>query len=131
MGKKNFNILDFVYKIIRFIILIPINIIKYFCVGFYYVIYIFINIILYAVIFVSFGVYKFLKYLVLFFSFPIILYNILHKNKNHKIDKAIELESQNYTSDSVAEDKQEGGKRVREGWLEDNRWWPIYRKAAT
>ena len=92
MDKKNFNFFNFVYKIIRFIFLLPINIIKYFCLGFYFVNSVWIKILLYTVIFISFGIYKIIKYLCLFFSFPIMVYNILHKGKNLKSKEIVETQ---------------------------------------
>ena len=82
MDKKNINFFSFVYKIIRFLFLLPINIIKYFCIGFYFVNYIIVEIVLYTVIFISFGFYKIVKYFVLFFGFPTTIYNILRRCKS-------------------------------------------------
>lgn len=71
MDKKKFNLLHFVYKIIQFIFLLPINLIKYFCLGFYRVSVLFIDMILNIVIFASFCLYKSCKYF--FFGLSLIL----------------------------------------------------------
>ena len=65
-----------VYKIIRFILMLPINIIKYFCLGLYFVSSVLIEMMLYIIYFASFLVYKTVKYFVLFFTFPILIFNI-------------------------------------------------------
>lgn len=83
-----------VYKIIRFILMLPINIIKYFCLGLYFVSSVFIEIMLNAIYFASFLVYKTVKYFVLFFTFPILIFNMFkqllkRENKMAKTKKNI------------------------------------------
>lgn len=96
MDKKNFNFFRFVYEIIRFIFLLPINLIRYFCLGFYYICSIFIELVLNFIIFMSYVLYKVIKYFILFFSFPIVLYNLLSKpNTRKKIHKRTENEALN------------------------------------
>jgi len=98
MDKRNSNFFNFVYKIIRFIFLLPINIIKYFCLGFYYINFVWIDIALYTVIFLSYVVYKIVKYLCLSLSLPVMLYNALRRNikKNEKPSTKNEMGYLNY-----------------------------------
>jgi len=106
MDKRKFNFFNFVFKIIQFIFLLPINIIKYFCVGFYNVCYFFINTILNTVIFFSFCLYKILKYFILFFTFPLMIYNFFHyKGQEKKVEQNV-IQSDNnsiYNDGSVIE----------------------------
>ena len=74
----------FVYKIIRFLLMLPINIIKYFCLGFYFICSVLIEIMLYTIYFTSFLVYKSVKYFVLSFSLPILIFNSIKRTVNKK-----------------------------------------------
>lgn len=114
MDKESFNFFNFVYKIIRFIFLVPINIIKYFCLGFYYVSFICIYIIVYAVIFSSYAVYKIFKYLCLSLTFPIMIYNILHRMGKKKTSKNtpsyVEKDNLSYVDElNIMENNDNGG----------------------
>lgn len=94
MGEKRFNLLKFIYNIIRFIVLLPIYAVKYFFVGFYFINTTIINILLFAIIFTSFILYKIIKYIILFFAFPVLIYNILKVKGNAKLLKK-KLEKEN------------------------------------
>lgn len=72
------------YKIMLFILLLPINIIKYFCIGLYFVGSVLIKIVLYIILFSSFLVYKSVKCFFLFFALPIVIYNMIKRVKQGK-----------------------------------------------
>ena len=85
MGRKIKTFFTFVYKTILFIILIPIKIVKYVCMGFFFTSAVLIELLVYSVVFLSFFLYKLLKYFVLFFSFPVMIYNCLTRNKKRTV----------------------------------------------
>lgn len=93
MDKKKFNLLSFVYKIIRTILFIPIKMIKYLCVGFYFTCKVLIELMIYVVVFTSFLFYKLLKYLVLFFAFPVVIYNLVKTSSINKKSKKLLLDN--------------------------------------
>ena len=90
MDKENSKFFSFVYKIIHFIFLLPINAIKYFCFGFYFVNLMCARIILFIMMIVSYPVYKMFKYLCLSLTFPIMIYNILRRNIKKNQNNSIE-----------------------------------------
>ena len=96
MGKANTSIINFVFKILLFILLIPIKIIKFFCLGIFYCFYVFMDFIIGVIILISFVLYKLLKYCLLSVTLPIMLYNLIkRKNEMNKKyndeDKIVEI----------------------------------------
>ena len=104
MDKANTSNLKLVYKILLFILLIPVKIVKFFCLGFFYCFYVLMELVISIIIFVSFGLYKALKYFIFSFGLPVMLINLIkRKNKQKEIkiedeivkipDNALELEN--------------------------------------
>ena len=105
MGKANTSNFKLVYKILLFILLIPVRIVKFFCLGFFYCFYVFADLMINTVILASFALYKMLKYCLLSLTFPIVLTNIIKRKKKQKLkynkedeivkipDNALELEN--------------------------------------
>lgn len=89
MDKTNTSFFKFVYKILIYILLMPIKIIKYFCMGLFYSFYVFIELLMYTVIFASFIIYKVLKYILLFFSFPVMIINTIRRHKENNSDAIV------------------------------------------
>lgn len=91
MDKTNNSFFKFVCKILLNILLLPIKIVKYFCVGFFYSFYVFIEILTYIIVFISFALYKLIKYFFLFFTLPIVIINIIKRKKSDKEDAIVEI----------------------------------------
>ncbi len=115
MDKTNTSIFKLVYKILLFILLIPVRIVKFFCLGFFYCFYVFAELIINIVILISFVFYKLLKYCLLSLAFPVFLINVIKRNKQEKNynkedeivkipDNALELESNYQTINSNDEE---------------------------
>lgn len=87
MDKGFTSFFKFVYKILRFILMLPIKIVKLFCEGFFYTFYVFSEIIFYAILFSSFLVYKIFKYLIYSLSLPVMIANTIKRRKVFKVNK--------------------------------------------
>lgn len=87
MDKGFTSFFKFVYKILRFILMLPIKIVKLFCEGFFYTFYVFSEIIFYAILFPSFLVYKIFKYLIYSLSLPVMIANTIKRRKVFKVKK--------------------------------------------
>ena len=87
MDKGFTSFFKFVYKILRFILMLPIKIVKLFCEGFFYTFYVFSEIIFYAILFPSFLVYKIFKYLIYSLSLPVMIANTIKRRKVFKANK--------------------------------------------
>lgn len=84
MDKANTSIFRSIYKILLFILLIPVKTVKFFCLGFFYCFYVFIELILDITIFASFILYKTLKYCLFSLTFPIMIVNIVKRKKKER-----------------------------------------------
>lgn len=81
MGKNGKSFFNLAYKLIHFILFVPIKTIKYFFMGFFFTISVFIELLIGIVVMLSFCLYKVLKYVLLFFTFPIVILNMIRRNK--------------------------------------------------
>ena len=75
MGKNIKYFFSFAYRLLHFIVFIPIKIIKYFFMGFFCTFSVLLELLVGIVVLLSFCIYKVLKYILLFFCFPIIILN--------------------------------------------------------
>lgn len=135
MDKKNTSFLKLVYKILLFILLIPIRIIKYFCVGFFYSFYVLMELIINSIVFASFALYKCLKYFLLFFSFPVMLINVIKRIKKNKVLNVVNKEDEIVIiPDNALEIERESNNRELEYSINDdfnNMLFPIEEKEDT
>ena len=114
MDKANTSFFKLVYKILLFILLIPVGIVKFFCLGFFYCFYVFMELVINTVILLSFILYKSLKYCLLSLTLPVMIVNVIKRKKKDKHskedeivripDNALELQSNYQINNSEVED---------------------------
>lgn len=114
MDKANTSFFKLVYKILLFILLIPVRIVKFFCLGFFYCFYVFMELVINTVILLSFILYKSLKYCLLSLTLPVMIVNVIKRKKKDKHskedeivripDNALELQSNYQINNSEVED---------------------------
>ncbi len=84
MDKANTSFFKLVYKILLYILLIPVRSVKLFCLGLFYCFYVFTNFIINTVILISFILYKAIKYCLLSLTLPVMIVNSLKRKVKHK-----------------------------------------------